>query len=69
MFQMQSLLILQNDAQGFHSVDNFRNEILYHLSLDAPRVLFGSSAGSKSADDQTNRHTKKMLNVGGQDCK
>lgn len=69
MFKMQSLLILQNDAQGFHSVDHFRNEILYHFSLDAPWVLFGSSEGSESAHDQTNRHKKKMLNVGGQDCK
>lgn len=73
MFKMQSLLILQNDARGFNSVDHFRNEILHHFSLDAAWVLFDSSEGSESANDQTNRHTtvtkKKRLNVGGQDCK
>lgn len=68
MFKMQSLFILQNDAQGFHSVDHFGNEILRHFSLDAAWVLFGSSEGSESANDQTNRHittTKEKLNVGG----
>lgn len=56
MFKMQSLLILQNHAQGFHSVDRFRNEILYS-SFDAPLLM------TKSTDIQ-----KKMLKVGGQDC-
>lgn len=35
---MQSVLILQNDAQGFHSVDHFRKEILYNFSLDPPWI-------------------------------
>lgn len=26
---MQNVLVLQNDAQGYHSVDHFRKEILY----------------------------------------
>lgn len=67
--KLQSVLILQNDAQGFHSVDHFRKEILYNFSLDPPWILFGSSEGSYSVNDQTKKHWNKMLNVGGQDCK
>lgn len=39
MFKLQSLFILQKDAQGFNSVDHFRNEIFYNFSLSAPWVL------------------------------
>jgi len=37
------------------------------VSLDAPWVLFGSSEGSESADNQTKQHTGKMPIAGGQD--